>query len=167
MTGKCSRKQCRARRPPQLEESHAGILGRAAGCKPPPHVFCDPGRCARYDRSGRRIDQQSGLEFLVGGRRELSGLRHSKIRRARADSHHGARSCGHRIRVNTVVPGWIMTERQKSLRATPHSLEAHRQRQYLPDLIEPVYIARMVLFLASDDAAMCTANDYMVEAGSI
>ena len=37
----------------------------------------------------------------------------------------------------------------------------------LPDLIEPVYIARMVLFLASDDAAMCTANNYMVEAGSI
>lgn len=74
---------------------------------------------------------------------------------------------GHRIRVNTVVPGWIMTERQKSLWATPHSLEAHRQRQYLPDLIEPVYITRMVLFLASDDAAMCTANNYMVEAGSI
>ena len=34
-------------------------------------------------------------------------------------------------------------------------------------LIEPVYVARMVLFLASDDAAMCTANNYMVEAGSI
>ena len=74
---------------------------------------------------------------------------------------------GHRIRVNTVVPGWIMTERQKSLWATPESLEAHRQKQCLPDLIEPVYIARMVLFLASDDAAMCTANNYMVEAGSI
>ena len=74
---------------------------------------------------------------------------------------------GHRIRVNTVVPGWIMTERQKSLWATPQSLEAHRQRQCLPDLIEPVYIARMVLFLASEDAAMCTANNYMVEAGSI
>ena len=60
-----------------------------------------------------------------------------------------------------------MTERQKSLWATPESLEGHRQKQCLPDLIEPVYIARMVLFLASDDAAMCTANNYMVEAGSI
>ncbi len=74
---------------------------------------------------------------------------------------------GHRIRVNTVVPGWIMTERQKQLWATPEALEKHRQRQCLPDLIEPVYLARMVLFLASDDAAMCTANNYMVEAGSI
>ena len=79
-----------------------------------------------------------------------------------------ARDLGpHRIRVNTVVPGWIMTERQKSLWATPEALEAHRQKQCLPDLIEPVYLARMVLFLASDDSAMCTANNYFVEAGSI
>ena len=79
-----------------------------------------------------------------------------------------ARDLGpHRIRVNTVVPGWVMTERQKELWATPEGLEKHRQRQCLPDLIEPVYLARMVLFLASDDAAMCTANNYMVEAGSI
>lgn len=79
-----------------------------------------------------------------------------------------ARDLGdHRIRVNTVVPGWIMTERQKELWATPEALEKHRDRQCLPDLIDPVYVARMVLFLASDDAAMCTANNYMVEAGSI
>ena len=74
---------------------------------------------------------------------------------------------GERIRVNTVVPGWIMTDRQKDLWATPDALEAHRARQCLPDLVDPVYVARMVLFLASDDAAMCTANNYMVEAGSI
>ncbi|SPH24724.1 Sulfoquinovose 1-dehydrogenase [Defluviimonas aquaemixtae] len=74
---------------------------------------------------------------------------------------------GHRIRVNTVVPGWVMTERQKKLWAKPEALEKHCDRQCLPDLIEPVYLARMVLFLASDDAAMCTANNYMVEAGSI
>ena len=79
-----------------------------------------------------------------------------------------ARDLGkHRIRVNTVVPGWIMTERQKELWATPEALEKHRDRQCLPDLIEPVYVARMVVFLASDDAKMCTANNYMVEAGSI
>lgn len=79
-----------------------------------------------------------------------------------------ARDLGdHRIRVNTVVPGWIMTERQKELWATPEALEAHRARQCLPDLIDPVYVARMVLFLASDDAAMCSACNYMVEAGSI
>lgn len=79
-----------------------------------------------------------------------------------------ARDLGpHRIRVNTVVPGWVMTERQKTLWANPEALDRHQKRQCLPDLIEPVYLARMVLFLASDDAAMCTANNYMVEAGSI
>ena len=79
-----------------------------------------------------------------------------------------ARDLGdHRIRVNTVVPGWIMTERQKELWVTPDLIERHRARQCLPDLLEPVHVARMVLFLASDDALMCTANNYMVEAGSI
>ncbi|MDX7950443.1 SDR family NAD(P)-dependent oxidoreductase [Lichenihabitans sp. Uapishka_5] len=79
-----------------------------------------------------------------------------------------ARDLGpHRIRVNTVVPGWVMTERQKTLWANPEALERQKVRQCLPELIEPVYLARMVLFLASDDAAMCTANNYMVEAGSI
>ncbi|MBO0903106.1 SDR family NAD(P)-dependent oxidoreductase [Jiella sonneratiae] len=79
-----------------------------------------------------------------------------------------ARDLGpHGIRVNTVVPGWIMTERQKELWVTEAAIEKHRDRQCLKQLIEPVYVARMVLFLASDDAAMCTANNYMVEAGSI
>lgn len=79
-----------------------------------------------------------------------------------------ARDLGeHHIRVNTVVPGWIMTERQKELWATLDALETQKQKQCLPTLIDPVYVARMVLFLASDDAAMCTANNYMVEAGSI
>ncbi len=79
-----------------------------------------------------------------------------------------ARDLGvHRIRVNTVVPGWIMTERQKELWATPDALEAHRKNQCLPDLIDPVYVVRMVLFLASDDSKMCTASNYNVEAGSM
>ncbi len=79
-----------------------------------------------------------------------------------------ARDLGpYRIRVNTVVPGWVMTERQKKLWVTPEAIAYHHKRQCLPDLIEPVFVARMVLFLASDDASMCTANNYMVEAGSI
>ncbi|AUC52093.1 MAG: SDR family NAD(P)-dependent oxidoreductase [Sagittula sp.] len=73
----------------------------------------------------------------------------------------------HRIRVNAVVPGWVMTERQKELWATPEKLDEHLKGQCLPDLIEPVYLARMVLFLASDDSAMCTASNFFVEAGSV
>jgi NAD(P)-dependent dehydrogenase (short-subunit alcohol dehydrogenase family) len=79
-----------------------------------------------------------------------------------------ARDLGpHRIRVNTLVPGWTMTDRQKQLWVTPDAMARQLAAQCLPDPIEPVYVARMALFLASDDSAMCTANNYMVEAGSI
>jgi NAD(P)-dependent dehydrogenase (short-subunit alcohol dehydrogenase family) len=79
-----------------------------------------------------------------------------------------ARDLGpHRIRVNTLVPGWTMTDRQRRLWVTPESLARQLASQCLPDPIEPVYVARMALFLAADDSAMCTANNYMVEAGSI
>jgi NAD(P)-dependent dehydrogenase (short-subunit alcohol dehydrogenase family) len=79
-----------------------------------------------------------------------------------------ARDLGrHRIRVNTLVPGWTMTERQKQLWVTPESLARQLAAQCLPDPIDPVYVARMALFLAADDSAMCSANNYMVEAGSI
>jgi NAD(P)-dependent dehydrogenase (short-subunit alcohol dehydrogenase family) len=77
-----------------------------------------------------------------------------------------ARDLGrHRVRVNTVVPGWVMTERQKQLWATPEALKHHLQRQCLPDPVQPIHVARLVLFLASDDSAMCTAGNYLVEAG--
>lgn len=79
-----------------------------------------------------------------------------------------ARDLGpHRIRVNTVVPGWVMTDRQRELWVSEEAIADHLKRQCLPDLIQPEHLARMTLFLASDDSAMCTANNYMVEAGSI
>ncbi|MEM1235679.1 MAG: SDR family oxidoreductase [Pseudomonadota bacterium] len=73
----------------------------------------------------------------------------------------------HRIRVNTVVPGWIMTERQKELWVTEEALKGHLANQCTPDPIEPEEVAEMVFFLASDAASACTANDFFVEAGSV
>ena len=79
-----------------------------------------------------------------------------------------ARDLGHHgIRVNAIVPGWIMTERQKDLWVTEESLNKHLDRQCIHIAIEPIYIARMAVFLASDDAGMCTASNFMVDAGSI
>ncbi len=71
----------------------------------------------------------------------------------------------HRIRINTVSPGWVMTERQIKLWLTPEGDAALDDNQCLPDRLQGSDIARMVLFLASDDAAMCTAQEFKVDAG--
>ena len=71
----------------------------------------------------------------------------------------------HRIRVNTVSPGWVMTERQIKLWLNAQGEEAIKRNQCLPDKMQPSDIARMVLFLASDDGAMCTAQEFKVDAG--
>ncbi len=79
-----------------------------------------------------------------------------------------ARDLGpHRIRVNTVIPGWVMTARQLALWATPEKRAAQLAQQCLPDLIDPDAVARMVLFLASDEASACTAGAFPVTAGSM
>jgi len=69
------------------------------------------------------------------------------------------------IRVNCVVPGWVMTERQRQLWLTPEADAARAAAQCLPSRVEPEDIADMVLFLASDAAAKCTAQDFTVDAG--
>ena len=71
----------------------------------------------------------------------------------------------HRIRINTVSPGWVMTERQLKLWFTAESEEVLKRNQCLPDKLQPGDVARMVLFLASDDSAMCTAQEFKVDAG--
>ena len=69
------------------------------------------------------------------------------------------------IRVNTVVPGWVMTERQKELWVDEASEKMIDVVQCLPGRLQPSDVARLVLFLASDDSAMCTAQDFIVDAG--
>ena len=70
-----------------------------------------------------------------------------------------------RIRINTVSPGWVMTERQIKLWLNAEGEKELQRNQCLPDKLLPHDIARMVLFLASDDAAMCTAQEFKVDAG--
>ena len=70
-----------------------------------------------------------------------------------------------RIRINTVSPGWVMTERQVALWLDEEGEKSLKRNQCLPDKLMPEDIARMVLFLASDDGAMCTAQEFTVDAG--
>jgi D-xylose 1-dehydrogenase len=70
-----------------------------------------------------------------------------------------------RIRINVVSPGWVMTERQVRLWAVPDMAGELARIQCVPDPIQAHDIASMVLFLASDDAARCTAQEFVVDAG--
>jgi NAD(P)-dependent dehydrogenase (short-subunit alcohol dehydrogenase family) len=70
-----------------------------------------------------------------------------------------------RIRVNTVSPGWVMTQRQMKMWLDAEGELAIKRNQCLPDKLQPRDIACMVMFLASDDAAMCTAQEFKVDAG--
>lgn len=77
-----------------------------------------------------------------------------------------ARSFGpHRIRVNTLVPGWVMTDKQLRLWVDRAGMRKIDENQCLPGRLEPADIARMALFLAADDSRMCTGHDYIVDAG--
>jgi NAD(P)-dependent dehydrogenase (short-subunit alcohol dehydrogenase family) len=69
------------------------------------------------------------------------------------------------IRVNTVIPGWIMTERQIRLWLTPEAEANLMRSQCLKQKLTPADVARLVLWLASDDSRMCTAQLWVVDAG--
>ena len=79
-----------------------------------------------------------------------------------------ARDLGpHGIRVNTVIPGWIMTQRQIDLWLTPEAEANLIQAQCLKDKVYPPDVARLVLWLAADDSRMCTSQLWVVDGGRL
>jgi D-xylose 1-dehydrogenase len=77
-----------------------------------------------------------------------------------------ARELGkHNIRINTVAPGWIMTERQKSLWVTPEALDKLMQDQCLQRTLTPADLARAILFFASDESSATTNQNFVFDGG--
>jgi D-xylose 1-dehydrogenase len=74
---------------------------------------------------------------------------------------------GDNIRVNCVIPGWVMTERQIKLWLTPEGEQNLLQMQCLKQKLVPPDLTRMVLWLASDDSRMCTAQMWVVDGGRL
>src|SRR5262245_56923454 len=69
------------------------------------------------------------------------------------------------IRVNCLLPGWIMTERQLKMWLTPEGEEELMRRQCIKRKLMPEEIARAVLFFAADDSSACTNQNYIVDGG--
>jgi NAD(P)-dependent dehydrogenase (short-subunit alcohol dehydrogenase family) len=71
------------------------------------------------------------------------------------------------IRVNCILPGWIMTKRQKTLWLDEAGERWLDDRQALPGRIEPADVANMAVFLGSDAAKMCSGQFFTVDGGLI
>ena len=70
-----------------------------------------------------------------------------------------------RIRVNTISPGWIMTDRQLEQFVTPAIKRELRKIQCIPDLNQPDEVADVSLFLASDASRAVTGQEILVDRG--
>ena len=79
-----------------------------------------------------------------------------------------ARDLGvYNIRVNCIVPGWIITERQKKLWLTPEIKKTQLERQCIKRMLMPEDISKPVLFFASDQSSGCTAQNYVIDGGIV
>ena len=77
-----------------------------------------------------------------------------------------ARSYGpDNIRVNAVMPGWVLTEKQRKLWVTPEALKVFEERMCLARHLEPVDMIGPVLFLASDASTVITGQAVVVDGG--
>ncbi len=79
-----------------------------------------------------------------------------------------ARELGpHNIRVNALLPGWVLTQRQKDLWVTEEGLTAHLERQALDRELVPEDMVEPTLFLASDASRAMTGQALVVDGGVV
>jgi len=98
---------------------------------------------------------QGGMPIYLACKSAITGLTRSM-----------ARDLGPKnIRVNSILPGWIMTERQIENWLTPEGEEELMARQCLKRKLEPVEIAKVVLFFSADDSGICTNQNFVADGG--
>lgn len=98
---------------------------------------------------------QGGMPAYTASKSAVLGLTRSL---ARDFGEHG-------VRVNAVAPGWIMTERQLELWVTPETEKDIYANQCIKRPLVPDDIARVVVFLSSEDASAITNQHYVVDGG--
>ena len=98
---------------------------------------------------------QGGMAAYTASKSAVLGLTRSL---ARDFGEHG-------VRVNALAPGWIMTERQLALWVTPETEKDLYKNQCLKRRLVPDDIARVAVFLTSDEASAITNQQYVVDGG--
>ena len=71
------------------------------------------------------------------------------------------------IRVNALAPGWVLTDKQLEMWATPEALADHLERQCLKEHLKPEDIVSATLFLASSASRMITGQSLVVDGGVV
>jgi NAD(P)-dependent dehydrogenase (short-subunit alcohol dehydrogenase family) len=99
----------------------------------------------------------AGYPAYVAAKAGITGLTRGLARELGPDN----------IRVNALMPGWVITDRQKELWVTDEALAAHLGRQCLKQPIRPVTMVEPTLFLASDASAMMTGQALVVDGGVV
>ena len=114
---------------------------------------------------GGSIVNMSSITWQLGAP-ELMGYASAKAAVV-GFTHSLARQVGqHRIRVNAIAPGLVLTEKQQRLWfPTRESVAEVINNQFLPDAVMPADIANLALFLAADDSRMITRQTFSVNGG--
>ena len=97
----------------------------------------------------------AGLSVYSAAKAAVVGLTKSLAREFGPDN----------IRVNAIAPGAVITERQRRLWMSEEDIAEFRARQCLNRTLVAEDVARLALFLASDDSAMITKQCLLVDGG--
>ena len=69
------------------------------------------------------------------------------------------------IRVNAILPGWVLTQKQLDLHYTEEAHKDWQDRAALKDDLKERDVTNLALFLASDDSRMITGQSLVIDAG--
>lgn len=151
----------------QLQDYSVEDWNRGMAVNLRPHFFTAqtvaPGM---RDAGGGSIINFSSISYMMGNagypayatsKAAITGLTRSLARELGPD----------RIRVNTLVPGWVLTQRQLDLWADPEALSAHMDKQCLKEHLRPEDIVAGTLFLASDASRMMTGQALVIDGGVV
>jgi len=99
----------------------------------------------------------AGMPAYVAAKSAIVGLTKALARQYGPDA----------IRVNAILPGWVVTERQLALWLTPQAEAEWMEQLALKQRILPVDVANLALFLAADDSRMITGQAMVIDGGRV
>ena len=101
------------------------------------------------------LNKTTGMPGYIASKAAIHGLVRTLARELGSE----------RIRVNALLPGWTMTDRQRAKWIDAEAEATIDREQCLPDRLQPDHIAAAALFLASDQSAMITQQALIIDGG--